>query len=66
MNLHGIEVLEYHGGMTQKQRAKVLDHFHSNDGSAPRTLLVSDVGATGLNLDIACILIIVVGNFHSL
>ena len=45
--------------MTQKQRAAVLQRYR-NDDSAPRTLVVSNVGATGLNLDVANILIIIV------
>jgi SNF2 family DNA or RNA helicase len=63
LQLHGFEVLEYHGGMTQQQRNKVLRRFRSNDGSTPRILLLSNVGAIGLNLDIANIVIIIVGNF---
>jgi len=55
--LHGIECLEYHGGMSEIQRTRVLQAFRS-DPNAPRVLLLSNVGATGLNLDTACNLLI--------
>lgn len=63
LKLHGIDVMTYHGGITQQQRAKVLDRFRSAE--EPRVLLVSNVGATGLNLDVASVLVILV-RFHCL
>lgn len=44
--------------MTQQQRGKILENFRSPAGG--RVLLLSNVGATGLNLDIANILIVIV------
>lgn len=61
LKLHQIDVLEYNGGMTQQQRGKVLETFRSGGGG--RVLLLSNVGATGLNLDIASILVIIVSLF---
>lgn len=58
LNLYGFKVMEYNGGMTQQQRGKVLDDFRGNSGK--RVLLLSNVGATGLNLDVASILVIIV------
>lgn len=58
LKLHGINVLEYNGGMTQQQRGKVLEAFRASGGT--RVLLLSNVGATGLNLDVANILVIIV------
>lgn len=46
--------------MTQQQRGKVLEGFRSSGGG--RVLLLSNVGATGLNLDIASILVIIVSS----
>jgi len=60
LKLHQLEVLEYNGGMTQQQRGKVLENFRSSGGG--RVLLLSNVGATGLNLDIANILVIIVSS----
>ena len=52
---------------TQQQRGKVHENFClSSDG---RVLLLSNVGATGLNLDIKNILVIIVSSlfyFHCL
>ena len=58
MKLHKIDVLEYNGGMSQQQRGKILETYRSSGGG--RVLLLSNVGATGLNLDIANILVIIV------
>lgn len=58
LNIHGIDVMEYNGGMTQQQRGKVLEAFRDKGGR--RVLLLSNVGATGLNLDVANILVIIV------
>lgn len=58
LSLHGIDVMEYNGGMTQQQRGKVLEVFRANSGR--RVLLLSNVGATGLNLDVANVLVIIV------
>jgi SNF2 family DNA or RNA helicase len=64
LNLYGIDVMEYNGGMTQQQRGKVLEAFRTNNGK--RVLLLSNVGATGLNLDVASILVIIVSvNFFT-
>ena len=58
LKLHGIEAMAYHGGITQQQRAKVLERFRSE--GQPRVLLTSNVGATGHNLDVASILVVLV------
>ena len=44
--------------MSQQQRGKILETYRSSGGG--RVLLLSNVGATGLNLDIANILVIIV------
>lgn len=46
--------------MTQQQRGRVLENFRSATGG--RVLLLSNVGATGLNLDIANILVVIVSS----
>jgi SNF2 family DNA or RNA helicase len=59
LSLYGIECLVYHGGMTENQRTQVLKTFRLDHKA--RVLLLSNVGATGINLDEANWMIIVVG-----
>jgi SNF2 family DNA or RNA helicase len=46
--------------MTVAQRAKALQHFRTPDG--PDVMIISHVGGTGINLDFANVLIVLVRN----
>ncbi|RDB30571.1 DNA repair and recombination protein RAD54 [Hypsizygus marmoreus] len=57
LKLYGItDIVECNGNMSPAARNKALEQF--NDPNGPRVLLLSSVGMTGLNLQIANIMII--------
>lgn len=58
LKLYNIQALEYNGKMSARQRAKILEKFRGEDDI--RVLILSDVGAEGLNLQCANIMIKVV------
>jgi len=58
--LHGIESVSLHGKLSQKQRAEILDDFRKGGPDHPRVMLMSSVGAVGLNMSFASVLIIAV------
>jgi hypothetical protein len=60
LQLHGIKTLSVNGRMTTKDRSKVIQDFSSGGKGDPRVLILSSVGITGLNLPMACILVMVV------
>ena len=48
--------------MSFSKRAQTIDEFRDPDG--PDVLLMSQVGSTGLNLDFANVLIVMVSSLH--
>jgi len=63
LELHGIASVSLHGKLSQKQRAEILDGFRTAGPGQPRVMLMSGVGAVGLNMSFASILIIAVSEF---
>lgn len=53
-------MLEFNGSMSEKAKAESLAEFKSEEEGTRRVMLLSSVGTTGLNLDFANVLIIVV------
>lgn len=66
LRLYGIEILEFNGSMSEKAKAEALAEFKSEDEGTRRVMLLSSVGTTGLNLDFANVLIIVVSSAGSI
>ncbi|KAJ7571901.1 P-loop containing nucleoside triphosphate hydrolase protein, partial [Mycena floridula] len=66
MRCNGITepILELEGSMPEKARNAVIAQF--NDPKGPRILLISNVGSVGLNLQIACVLVILDSLWSSL
>lgn len=62
MKVYGVKVVEFNGSMSDKARADALAEFKSEADGTRRVLLLSSVGSTGLNLDFANVLIIVVSH----
>lgn len=60
LKLYGVEALEFNGSMTDKARSDSLAAFKDEKAGTPRVMLLSNVGTTGLNLDFANVLIIIV------
>ncbi len=58
MKLAGIQYLTLTGAVPAKKRQQVVDDFRDNRGV--RVLLMSDVGAEGLNMNFATCMIIYV------
>ena len=50
--------------MSLQARKAVLKQFRDSGWDGPRVLIMSSVGVVGVNLDFACILIMVVCSFH--
>lgn len=63
LKLYDIDVVEFNGSMTEKAKALSLANFKSEEPGTARVMLLSNVGTTGLNLDFANVLIIIVRNF---
>jgi superfamily II DNA/RNA helicase len=59
LGIHGIPCKGIHGKLTTAQRQKILTDFNHPD-SAERVLLCSDVGSTGLNIQAANIVFLIV------
>jgi superfamily II DNA/RNA helicase len=60
LNHNNIEVLVIEGNNNQRKRMATLQEFKSSGRKGPRVLLISSVGALGLNIAFANVLIIVV------
>jgi superfamily II DNA/RNA helicase len=60
LKANGIKTLSIHGGLSQAVRSKRLEEFKSSGREGVRVLLISNVGAVGLNIAFANILIILV------
>jgi TATA-binding protein-associated factor len=52
MKLYGVECLSIDGSMSFEKRDKIVAKFNTDDAS--RVLIFSSVGSAGLNLSIAC------------
>lgn len=53
--------MEVHGGMKPNDRDAILKNFKANtDRDGPRVLIISPFAITGLNIDCASILILLV------
>lgn len=57
---HNIKYVAIHGSSRQQERIANLEAFKNSGRDGPRVLLLSSVGAIGLNIAFANILIIVV------
>jgi TATA-binding protein-associated factor len=58
MKLYGVDSLAIDGSMSFEKRDKVVAEFHAEN--SPRVLIFSSVGSAGLNLSIACKVILFV------
>lgn len=58
----GIKHLTIDGSMSMAKRTKILQQFRDSGVDGPRVLIISKVGATGLNLAHANILISLVSS----
>lgn len=63
MRLYDIDIVEFNGSMSEKAKAESLATFKSEKEGTARVMLLSNVGTTGLNLDFASVLIIIVGQY---
>ena len=61
LNVHGIQSASIHGSLTPAQRQKVVTEF-SKPASTTQVLLCSDVGSTGLNIQAANIILLIVSD----
>ena len=61
--MHHLDVLSIDGTMSSKKRDEVLRHFKKGGPNVPRVLTISSIGAVGLNIAEANILIILVRAF---
>ncbi|KAH9828555.1 P-loop containing nucleoside triphosphate hydrolase protein, partial [Rhodofomes roseus] len=59
LNAYGIKTVYVHGQMSAKKRAEAIAQFRNSDMTGPRVLVMSGVGATGLNLAWANIMIFI-------
>jgi hypothetical protein len=53
MKLYSVECLSIDGNISFEKRDKIVAKF-CNDDNAPRILIFSSIGSAGLNLSIAC------------
>jgi hypothetical protein len=63
LKLHDISSIEISGLMSITQHQKALDHFSDPNSSIP-VLLSSDIGAVGLNIQAANIVLLIVSSFN--
>lgn len=61
LSIHGIQALPISGKMTPSQHQRTLDQF-SDPKSTITVLLSSDVGAVGLNIQAANIILMIVSD----
>jgi hypothetical protein len=60
LKLHGIKAVEIHGKVKPRQRTAILKSFQDSGVDDARVLVMSNVGTTGLNLQCANIMVVMV------